>query len=51
MSRTDLAQAMGTTNQNIYYLIKSGKASSETMKRLADAFSLPVSEFIKLGEE
>lgn len=51
MSRTDLANLMGVTPQNIHNMINRDKTNTATLKKVADAFGMPVSEFIKLGEE
>lgn len=51
MSRTDLAALMGVTPQNIHNMINRDKTNTATLKKVADAFGMPVSEFIKLGEE
>jgi plasmid maintenance system antidote protein VapI len=51
MNRTALAKALGTSNQAVHAIITRGSTQSETIRRLAEAFGMPVSEFIKLGEE
>jgi DNA-binding XRE family transcriptional regulator len=51
MNRTALAKALGTSNQAVHAFITRGSAQLETVRKLAEVFGMPVSEFIKLGEE
>lgn len=51
MSQTQLAEQLRCTKVWINRLANSKSASMDTVQRLADAFGLPVSEFIALGED
>lgn len=51
ITRAILADKLGCGRPNVTKMISTGQVRSETLKRLADAFEMSVSEFVKLGEE
>jgi transcriptional regulator with XRE-family HTH domain len=51
MSQATLAKRMGLTHTWVSALANKPKASTATVEALAAQFDMPVSEFIKLGED
>lgn len=51
MNQTELAALIGTKSPNISLMISRGSSTTDTVKRLADAFEMKVSDFLKLGED
>lgn len=51
MSQTDLAERMGTKGPNISLMISRGSSTTDTIKKMAEAFDMKVSDFLKLGED
>ena len=45
-----LAKRFGCSKQHVHQLIRSYSANGNTIDKLAEAFELEASEFIKLGE-
>jgi len=46
-----LADELGIERQNITRIIKTGKASTGTMEKIANALEINLSELIALGEK
>jgi len=47
----DLADALGTSSQQVSNWLKSGSIRQSSIVAIADYFEMPASEFIALGEE
>ncbi|MNR49443.1 Helix-turn-helix domain protein [compost metagenome] len=51
MRQADLAKKLGIASNTLSEIIGKETCSGQTLQKLADAFEMPVSEFIKLGED
>lgn len=51
MTRVALAKSMNVTTQSIYSVINRDKTNTASLKKIADALDMKVSEFIALGED
>lgn len=51
MKKTEMASALGCSNQYITKMSKSTELGLGTIKKLAEFFDMQVSEFISLGED
>lgn len=47
----ELADALGTSSQQVSNWLKSGSIKQSSIVAIADYFEMPVSEFVALGEE
>lgn len=50
-SRLELAEMMGIAPVTVYAMCRAKSASTNTMKRAADALGMKVSELVALGED
>lgn len=51
ITRSCLAEKLGCGRPNVTYMIKTGRVTSETLRRIAEAFDMKVSEFVAIGED
>lgn len=51
ITRAVLAEKLECGRPNVTKMIATGQVRSETLKRLAKAFNMKVSEFVALGED
>ena len=51
MKSKDLAKALGVTGPTVSTMTTRPTASGQMLQRLSDAFDMPVSDFVALGEE
>ena len=47
---SQIAANMGVNRKTLYSAIRNGNPSIKTIEKIAEAFSMPVSELIELGE-
>ena len=50
-SRAELAEMMGISVVTLHAMCRSKSATTDTMKRAADALGMKVSELVALGED
>lgn len=50
-SRAELAELMGISVITLHAMCRSKSATTDTMKRVADALEMRVSELVSLGED
>ena len=50
-SRAELAEMMGISVVTLHAMCRAKSASTNTMKRAADALGMKVSELVELGED
>lgn len=48
---SQIAAYMGVNRKTIYSAIRNGNPSIKTIEKIAEAFGMPVSELIRMGEE
>lgn len=51
ITRAVLAEKLGCGRPNVSKMIASGQFTTAMLKRLANAFDMKVSDFVKLGED
>ena len=50
IKKLKLAEKLGVSQQTVSTLMKSEKCTGDMLNKLAEAFNMPVSEFVALGE-
>lgn len=51
MRQADLAKKMGVSQPTLSQIISKETCAGQTLLRLAEAFGMPVSKFVELGED
>jgi DNA-binding Xre family transcriptional regulator len=51
MKSKDLAKILGVTGPTVSTMTTRATASGQMLNRLAEAFDMPVSDFVSLGED
>ena len=49
--KKELADCMGLSVETVYSMCRASSATTDTMKRAADALGMKVSELVALGED